>query len=657
MSVLRRLTCDILPPSDLRQWRGFGHPGATFPRSVGLGRPGLALVVLSVVEQRLDAVRAVLDGAEVAGVAARAGVHRATVHRWVARYLAGQLAGLADRSHRPRSSPRQAVEAVEVAVAEMRREHPRWGSRRIRLEMLRKPAPWVAEGLVVPSERTIERILHRQGLLRARPRKRPKDSYVRFERPGPMQLWQMDIVGGIRLVSPVTGEPREAKVITAVDDHSRYCVIAKVAERATGRVVCLALAEALARFGVPEEIGTDNGKQFTDRFGKHGARNGEVLFDKICRHNGITHRLTAPASPNQNGKVERFHGTFRRDFLDLAGPFTSVAEAQAAVDIYVAEYNSDRPHQALDEKVPVTPAERFTPVPGQQRDLISLWLPAPLDSTSASGPEPAGPRPGSTAPAASPPSPATPAQWNGGPVEFDRVVPPSGNMWVANRQFWMGTHRAGMTARIWADCDLIHVLVGGIRINTVRSHLSVNDLARLTAQGAVPAGPSPLPPAEDGDAVEVDRCVSRTGLVCLAGQQLHAAEILAGRRVAIRIEGHTLMFFDPVTRELLRTRPNPLTPEQARSLRGARPAGPPPRPSAEPVRVQRRASNTGVIMVAGQKIALGRSCAGQTVTVLVSDTTLAVELADGEVRVIRRTTTQPVRSIKGQRPRTATSVS
>ena len=263
----------------------------------------MALVVLSVVEQRLDAVRAVLDGAEVAEIAARVGVHRATVHRWVARYLTGQLAGLADRSHRPRSSPRQVTDVVEAAVAEMRREHPRWGSRRIRLEMLRKPGPWARQGLVVPSERTINRILHRQGLLRARPRKRPRDSYVRFERPGPMQLWQMDIVGGLRLVSLVTGELREAKVVTAVDDHSRYCVIAKVAERATSRVVCLALAEALARFGVPEEITTDNGKQFTDRFGKHGTHNGEVLFDKICRKNVITHRLTAPASPNQNGKV------------------------------------------------------------------------------------------------------------------------------------------------------------------------------------------------------------------------------------------------------------------------------------------------------------------------------------------------------------------
>ena len=72
-AVLRRLMCDIPLPGDLRQWLGFGHSGATFPWGVGLGRLGLALVVLSVVEQRLDAVRAVLDGADVVGVAARIG--------------------------------------------------------------------------------------------------------------------------------------------------------------------------------------------------------------------------------------------------------------------------------------------------------------------------------------------------------------------------------------------------------------------------------------------------------------------------------------------------------------------------------------------------------------------------------------------------------
>jgi transposase len=162
----------------------------------------LALVVLSLVEQRLDAVRAVLAGATVVEVAAGLGVSRSTVHRWLGRYLTEQLAGLADWSHRPHSCPNQVADAVEVAVAEMRREHPRWGSKRIRMQLLRIPIP----GVVVPSERTIDRILHRQGLARSRPRKRPRSSYRRWERPGPMQLWQIDIVGGISLVNTSTGE-------------------------------------------------------------------------------------------------------------------------------------------------------------------------------------------------------------------------------------------------------------------------------------------------------------------------------------------------------------------------------------------------------------------------------------------------------------------
>lgn len=331
------------------------------------------LVVLSVVEQRLDAVRLVLSGVPLVEVAQRVGVHRSTLHRWVSRYLAGQVAGLADRSHRPGRSPVQVPEAVETAVAEIRRMHPRWGSRRIRLELLRGPLPW-ADPVAVPSERTIDRVLARQGLVRARRRPRPRDSCVRFERSGPMQLWQMDIVGGIRLVDPSTGVMREAKVVTGIDDHSRYCVCAAVVERATGRAVCLAFAQALARFGVPDEVLTDNGKQFTDRFGGRG----EVLFDKICRKNGVTHRLTAPRSPNQNGKVERFHGTFRPEFLDEAGPFTSVSEAQVALDIWVVEYNQDRPHQGLDTQMPVTPSDRFTPEPESARAVLDLWVPSSL---------------------------------------------------------------------------------------------------------------------------------------------------------------------------------------------------------------------------------------------------------------------------------------
>ena len=82
--------------------------------------------------------------------------------------------------------------------------------------------------------------------------------------------------------------------------------------RPTARPVCGLFVEALERHGVPEEVLTDNAKVFTDRF---GLRATEVLFDKICRQNGIAHRLTAPRSPTTTGKIERFHRTLRTEFL------------------------------------------------------------------------------------------------------------------------------------------------------------------------------------------------------------------------------------------------------------------------------------------------------------------------------------------------------
>ncbi len=143
-----------------------------------------------------------------------------------------------------------------------------------------------------------------------------------------------------------------------------------------------------------------------------------------------------------------------------------------------------------------------------------------------------------------------------------------------------------MTVTFWAGTDVIHLTIGGARVKSLRSHLSAADLAALAAAGGRPAGPPPLPPAEPGAAIEVDRIVSRNGAVHLGGQYVAAGEILAGRQVGIRIEDTTLMFFDPGTRRLLRTRPSPLSRDRARRLRGARPAGPPPRPSSEPVTVQ-----------------------------------------------------------------------
>ncbi len=581
---------------------------------------------------------AVLEGARLTEVAAEVGVSRQSLHSWVGRYRESGLAGLADRSRRPRVSPGQASPGLEARVCELRRAHSRWGAQRILHELMRGPV--VSERL--PSRATVHRILLRHGLVVRRPRRRQRSDYVRWQRPAAMQLWQIDIVYGPWLVDTGTGELREGRIVTGVDDHSRFCVMARVVERATGRAICLAFAEALERYGAPEEVLTDNGKQFTDRFG----RGGEVLFDKICRRNGIAHRLTQPRSPTTTGKIERFHQTLRRELLDDARPFVSLLAAQAALDGYVRDYNATRPHQALDTTAPVSPGQRFQPASDEQRQLLGLWLPAALSVVA--GPA----RTVSVERAVD--AGAAPEAVEPGAVEFDRVVPPSGNLWVARRQFWLGPQRAGQTVRFWASVDVIHLSIAGARVKSLRSHWSSADLTELERAGATAAGPPPLPVVErgDGGAIEVDRTVNNTGLVGLGGRQLLAAEILGGRRVSIRIEPTTLLFFDPQTRELLRTRPNPLTADQLLRLQGARPAGPPPRPRSEPVTVQRRVSATGRIVVCRQAVSLGRVHAGRIVSVHVSEHTLAIELGD-DTRTVRRTTTRPVVVLKGSRRQNA----
>jgi transposase InsO family protein len=314
---------------------------------------------LSVAEQRYQAVLAVIsDGATVTEVAARFGVARKTVHDWLAKYEAGGLETLGDGSHRPRSCPHQMSSDVEVAIAQLRQTHPSWGPRRLVFEL--------AKGRLepVPSESGVYRALVRLNLIDPTGR-RPRDRrWKRWERGAPMELWQMDTVGGF-----VLADGRRAKALTGIDDHSRFCVSAHLMLRESSQRICEGLALALRIYGVPEQILTDNGKVFTGRFNRPPV---EVLFDRVCRENGITHLLTQPRSPTTTGKVERFHRALRTEFR-TDRVFADLRAAQGELDEWVQDYNTRRPHQAL---AMATPAERFQhPTPAPVTPLRSTGAP------------------------------------------------------------------------------------------------------------------------------------------------------------------------------------------------------------------------------------------------------------------------------------------
>ena len=149
----------------------------------------------------------------------------------------------------------------------------------------------------------------------------------------------MDIVGGF-----VLADGTEAKALTGVDDHSRFCVSACLMPRETSRRVCEGLALAMRTHGVPEEILTDNGKVFTGRFNRPPV---EVLFDRICRENGDQ----APADPAAVADHDRQDRAVPPDVCAPSsaptGSSRTSATAQAELDEWVEHYNTERPHQAI----------------------------------------------------------------------------------------------------------------------------------------------------------------------------------------------------------------------------------------------------------------------------------------------------------------------
>jgi transposase InsO family protein len=242
--------------------------------------------------------------------------------------------------------------AIEVVVLEMRRSHPYWGARRIAFELGRKgiePAP---------SESGVYRCLVRAAVIDPVTRRRRRETWKRWERGGPMELWQLDVVHGFLLADGTS-----AKALTGLDDHSRFCVSARLMVRERTHAVCDGFSSALQAYGVPQQVLTDNGKVFTGRFAQPPV---EVLFDRICRENGIDHILTQPRKPTTTGKIERFHRSLRAEF-NTRQVFRNLKTAQEALDEWVNYYNTQRPHQSLGD---LTPQSRFHADDGEVRHQL-----------------------------------------------------------------------------------------------------------------------------------------------------------------------------------------------------------------------------------------------------------------------------------------------
>ena len=445
------------------------------------------LVELGVVEQRHAAVLEVLrDGAEVSEVALRFGVTRQTVHRWLRRYASRGLSGLADQSG---SCPHQMPVEVEALVVGLRRENPGWGPRTLLFGL-------EARGVVpLPGRSSVYRCLVRHGLIVPQARRRKRSDYRRWERSRAMELWQMDVVGGVMLTD---GE--KASIVSGLDDHSRFVVSAHVVERATSRPTCDALSKAMRAWGVPDQILTDNAKVFTGRFGPSAA--GEVLFDRICRENGTRHILTAPRSPTTTGKVERWHKTLRQEFLS-GKVFASIEDAQTQLDVWVRHYNFERRHQGIGD---VVPWERFR-LAVEDRPAV----PTPVRSQPAE------------APAAS---------------TATRKVSVGGQISFAAQPYAVGVWLAGETVEVTTDAGLVTISHRGVVVAThAQRHRPDKQAKALRRKPRASRSPRPRQPTVGQ---VVTRKVDSAGCVSFAGVSYRAGSSHRGRQVQVAVVDGTV---------------------------------------------------------------------------------------------------------------------
>ena len=296
---------------------------------------------VSALDQRREFVRLALqDGVNRRELCRRFGISADVGYKWLARHRAGD-ADLEDRSRRPRRSPARCEAAIEALALAVRDAHPAWGARKIARCLSR-------QGHAPPAISTVHAIVRRHGRVDP-PAGKPGQPYQRFEMEAPNRLWQMDFKGHMPLDDGASCHP-----LTVIDDHSRYALCLAACANEQGGTVRTHLETAFRLYGLPEAMFVDNGGPWGFTRAEPWTRLGVWLLKLGVR---LIH--SRPYHPQSRGKNERFHRTLKAEVFAFTR-FKDLTAVQRAFDQWRALYNLERPHEALDQDVPIS---RYRPSP------------------------------------------------------------------------------------------------------------------------------------------------------------------------------------------------------------------------------------------------------------------------------------------------------
>lgn len=291
------------------------------------------------VNERMRFVTRLESGERMTDLCREYGISRKTGYKFWDRYRKLGPEGLFDESKRPITHPHQTKEEIKKLVLDLKREKPTWGPAKL-LVQLQKRHP----GVRIPSRATIYLLLDRNGLVQKR-RQRKRGAHLDGTAipptAAPNERWCADFKGQFRL-----GNQSYCYPLTITDHFSRYLISCEALEgtKTNGGTEAV-FREAFQQYGLPHAILSDNGSPFGS-LGLFGWSKLSLNWIRL----GIRIERIKPGHPEQNGRHERMHLTLKQETTRPSGK--NLLQQQEKFDRFKSEYNLERPHEALEMKVP-----------------------------------------------------------------------------------------------------------------------------------------------------------------------------------------------------------------------------------------------------------------------------------------------------------------
>jgi len=268
----------------------------------------------------------------------RFSISRRTAYKWINRYNQGGLAGLNEHSRVPHSCPHQTPEHVEELLLDCRRRHPFWGPKKLKAYIGRR------HDVDLPATSTVGAILHRNGLIEPRRRRRSTrhPGAPTLTTTAPNEVWTADFKGEFKTKDGIYCYP-----LTVCDAHSRYILDVRARSSVKQKTAIPVFEHLFNEHGLPSAMRTDNGTPFAS-VALCGLSKLSVWWIKL----GIAHQRIEPGQPQQNGRHERMHRTLKKE--TARPPTSNMTQQQMRFDVWRDEFNNERPHEALNDETPAS---------------------------------------------------------------------------------------------------------------------------------------------------------------------------------------------------------------------------------------------------------------------------------------------------------------